>query len=341
MLNPSFSAHGLVRMRRRWASALVSGMALLLALVTSSSVAAAEFPDKPIKLVVPYSPGGIADTLARRLAESLRQELQQPVIVENKPGANTAVAAMAVSAAPADGYALLLATPGTLVLNPMLVPNLRYQPAKDFIGVANVALTPMVLSVNVAGPIRSMADLIRLAKAEPGKLAFASSGTGSSPHLAIEMLQSEAGISMNHIPYNGSAPALNAVMAGDVQLSVDSVASILALVKGDKLRPIAVTTRERVGVLAQVPTVAESGLPSYNVSTWFGVVAPAATPPEVVQRLNQAIIKVTAEKVFRAQFEASGLVMAPPLKPAAFDALIERERVLWGPLIKNKNIRIE
>jgi len=320
---------------------IATGAAFALTLCTAVPALADPFPERPIKLVVPYSPGGIADSLARRLAESLRQDLQQTVVVENKPGANTAIGAIAVAGAPADGYTLLLATAATAVLNPMLITKLRYQPEKDFTGVANVAITPLVLSVNPSSPIRSVADLVRVTKAEPGKLAFASTGTGSSTHLAVEMLQSEAGVSMNHVPYNGSAPALNAVMAGDVQLSVDAVASAMALVKGDKLRPIAVTTRERVGVLPQVPTVAESGLPNYNVSTWYGIVAPAATPPAVLQRLNQAIVKATADKAFRDQFEALGLVMAPPLKPAEFDAFIGRERALWGPLIKTKNIRIE
>ncbi|MGJ7495551.1 Bug family tripartite tricarboxylate transporter substrate binding protein [Variovorax sp. RT4R15] len=328
-------------MRNAFLKTVATGAAFALTLCTAAPALADPFPERPIKLVVPYSPGGIADSLARRLAESLRQDLQQPVIVENKPGANTAIGAIAVASAPADGYTLLMATAATVVLNPMLIAKLRYQPEKDFTGVANVALTPLVLSVNPAGPIHSMADLVRLAKAEPGKLAFASTGTGSSTHLAAEMLQSEAGITMNHVPYNGSAPALNAVMAGDVQLSVDAVASAMALVKGDKLRPIAVTTRERVGVLPQVPTVAESGLPNYNVSTWYGIVAPAATPTAVLQRLNEAIVKTTKDKAFRAQFEALGLVMAPPLKPAEFDAFIGRERALWDPLIKTKNIRIE
>lgn len=312
-----------------------------LALCVAFSAGASTFPDRPIKLVVPYAAGGVADNMARRLAESMRQDLKQPVIIENKPGANTAIGAMAVATAPADGYTLLMATAATVVLNPMLISTLRYQPAKDFVGVANVAITPLVLSVNASSAIRSMADLVRAAKAEPGKLAYASTGTGGTPHLAIEMLQSEAGISMIHVPYNGSSPSLNAVMAGDVQLSIDAVASAMALVKGDKLRPIAVTTNERVAVLPQVPTVAEGGLKNYNVSTWYGIVAPAATPPATVQRINTALLKATADKEFRDLFEGLGLVIAPPLKPAEFDAFIGRERALWGPLIKAKNIQIE
>lgn len=341
MVDANLQRHTSMRARRQLIKAVVTGMSVPLMLGAAAPAAASTFPDKPIRLVVPYSPGGIADSLARRLAESMRQQLQQPVLVDNKPGANTAIGATAVATAPADGYTILLATGATVVLNPMLVSSLRYQPAKDFVGVANVAITPLVLSVNAASPIRSLADLQRQAKAEPGKVAYASTGTGSSTHLAIEMLQSEAGISMNHIPYNGSAPALNAVMAGDVQLSLDAVASAMALIKGDKLRPIAVTTKERVAVLPQVPTVAESGLPNYNVSAWYGIMAPAATPQPVLQRLNQAILKATADKAFREQFEVLGLVMAAPLKPAEFDAYIERERGLWGPLIKAKNIRID
>ena len=327
--------------RRPLAKVVAVAVALPLAFAACVSARAAPYPDRPIRLVVPYSPGGIADSLARRLADSMRQELQQPVIVENRPGANTAIGAAAVATAPADGHTILLATAATVVLNPMLIANLRYQPSKDFVGVANVAITPLVLSVASTSPIRSVADLQRLALADPGKLAYASTGTGSSTHLAVEMLQSETGISLNHIPYNGSAPALNAVMAGDVQLSVDAVASSMALYKGDKLRPIAVTTRERVGVLPRTPTVAEGGLPNYSVSTWYGLVVPAATPQAVIERLNQATLKAMADKAFREQFEALGLVIAPPLKPAEFDAFIERERAAWGPLIKAKNIHIE
>jgi tripartite-type tricarboxylate transporter receptor subunit TctC len=327
-------------MKKNLMQSMAAGAALVLA-VGAATPALAAFPDRPIKLVVPYSPGGIADSLARKLAESMRQELQQPVIVENRPGANTAVGAMAVAAAPPDGYTLLLATASTVVLNPMLIPKLRHQPEKDFTGVANVAITPLVLSVNPSGSIRSVADLVRLAKAQPGKLAFASTGTGSATHLALEMLQSESGIVLNHVPYNGSAPALNSVMAGDVQLSVDAVGSAMSLVKGEKLRAIAVTTQNRVAVMPQVPTVAESGLPNYNVSTWYGIMAPTATPLAVLERINQAIVKATGDKAFRDQFEALGLVMAPPLKPAEFNAFIGRERAVWGPLIKAKNIQIE
>ncbi|RCW64116.1 Bug family tripartite tricarboxylate transporter substrate binding protein [Pseudorhodoferax soli] len=323
----------------RWGAAAALAPALVLA--GTGPAGAQGYPDKPIRLVVPYAPGGIADTLARRLADALRNSLHQPVVVENKPGANTAIGAIQVASAPADGYTLLLATAGTAVLNPMLIPNLRYNPATDFTAVANVAVTPLVLTVNANGPVQTLADLVRLAKAEPGKLAYASPGTGSSTHLAMEILLAEAGISMIHVPFAGSAPSMNSVLAGDTQASIDSVASTAALIKGGKLRPIAVTTRERVAVLPQVPTVAESGVAGYNVSTWYGVLAPAGTPAAVVERLNQAIVQAQAEKPFREQFEALGLVIPPPLKPAAFNDYMQAERAVWGPLIQAKNIRIE
>jgi len=320
--------------------ALASAM---LVLAGAGQAAASTYPERPIRLVVPYSAGGTADSLARRLAESLRQDLQQTVIVENRPGANTAVGATHVASSVPDGYTLLLATAATAVLNPMLVSKLRYQPEHDFTGVANLVLAPLVLSVNAAGPLLTLADVVRQAKASPGKLAFGSTGVGSSTHLAMELLQSETGTSMNHAPYNGSAPALNALMAGDVQVVIDSVPTTLALVKGNKVRAIAVTTQDRVSALAQTSTVAETGLagPGYNVSTWYGILAPSATPRDVVARLNQAIVKATNEKVFRDQFEPQGVVVSPPFSPSEFNDFINRERALWRPIIQSKNIQVE
>lgn len=326
-------------MKRR--ISMVTSAAAALALTLSFAAAAQSFPDKPIRLVVPYSPGGIADTMARLLGTSLHQSLKQPVIVENKPGANTAIAAMAVAKSPADGYTLLLATGGTIVMNPLLYQKLGYDPEKDFTTVAQMSLTPLLISVKADSQIGSIADLVRLAKAEPGKLSYASQGLGSTTQMAMELFQSAANISLNHVPYKGSGDSLNAAVGGTVDMSVDAVASAMPLIKGNRLRGIAVSTNVRSPYLPQVPTLAATAAPGYNVWVWYGIMAPAGTPPKVIERLNQAIVQAIAGKSFSEPLEKIGLVMAQPMTASAFNEFIQRERAVWGPLIKVKNIRLE
>jgi tripartite-type tricarboxylate transporter receptor subunit TctC len=298
------------------------------------------FPERPIRLVVPYSAGGSADTLARALAKQMQIELGQPVFVENKPGGNTAVGAQNVAAAPADGYTLLVCTGSTVVTNPMLYPKLTYDPARDFAGVARIAVSPLVVAVYPGLHAANLAEFIKLARAQPGKLNYASTGTGSVIHLASLMLESQAGVEMAHIPFNGSAPAIASVLGGQVELFVDSIASSLPHIKAGKMRALAVTTPERLKVLPDVPAVAET-YPGFDVSAWYGVMAPARTPPAVVARLNAAITKAMADKGYREQFEAMGLVIPAPTNAAAFTDLIRREREKWGPLIKARNITLE
>ena len=314
---------------------------MALALMLSFTAAAQSFPDKPIRLVVPYSPGGIADTMARLLGTSLQQSLKQPVIVENKPGANTAIGAMAVAKSPADGYTLLLATGGTIVMNPLLYQKLGYDPEKDFTSVAQVSVTPLLISVKADSPIGSIADLVRLAKAEPGKLSYASQGLGGTTQMAMELFQAAANISLNHVPYKGSADSLNAAAGGIVDMSVDAVASAVPLIKGGKLRGIAVSTKVRSPYLPQVPTLAETAAPGYSVWVWYGIMAPAGTPPKTVERLNQAIVNAVADKSFKDPLEKIGLVMAPPMTPAAFKQFLRDEHAVWEPLVKAKKIRLE
>ncbi len=315
--------------------------ACALSVLFSGAAAANGYPDKPIRMLVPYPPGGITDVLTRSLAELMRKELGQPVIVENKPGANTALAAQALAAAPADGYTVMMAAAATVVMNPLLNAKLGYDPARDFTPVARIAETPLVLVVRTDSPARTLADLIAAAKAKPGDTSFASTGMGSTLHLAGELLQVETGTQMLHVPYKGSAPALNGVLGGETQFMIDSVGSSIPLVKGGKLRAVAVTSAKRLPALPEVPTVAESGVPGFDVSTWFGLLVPKQTPAAIVNRLNAAVALAVRDPAFRAQFEAVGLVVPAPIDPTTFAKFIQAETAKWAPLIKAKNITLE
>jgi len=318
-------------------AALQAGFAGLLASPNSHAQA---YPERPIRMIVPYAAGGTADQLARALAELMRKELGQPVVIDNKPGGNTAVAAQLAAAAQPDGYTLLVCTGSTVVTNPMLYRKLVYNPERDLAPVARVAVTPLVVAVNPGVPANSFAEFVRLVRAQPGKLNYASSGTGSAIHLASVFLEAQAGLDMAHIPFNGSSPAIAAVLAGDVQLFVDSIASSLPQIKAGKMRALAVTTPERLKVLPDVPAVAES-YPGFDVSAWYGVMAPAKAPPTVIARLNAAIGKAMADKGFGSQFEALGLIIPAPTSAQAYGDFIRRERDKWAPLIKAKKISLE
>lgn len=323
------------RIGRRSLLALAS-LALLGAQPASAQP---EYPNRPIKLVVPYNPGGVADALGRSLAEGIKKELGQPVVVDNRAGANTAIGAAAVAKSPADGYNILLVTPATLILNPLLMSQLSYKP-EDLVEIYNVATTPVALSVKTDGPINNFNDLLAAIRKGNGSVAFSSTGIGSSTHLAGELLQMETKTQMIHAPYNGSGPALTAVMAGKVLLSSDSMASAIAMYSGQRIKPIAVTSKKRAQALPDVPTLYELGLKSFDVSTWYGIVAPAKTPADVLAKLHGAIAKTVANEEFVKRFSAQGLEIQPNHTPAEFKAFVQRERNLWQPVIKEKNIRV-
>ena len=323
--------HRLVARVRAAALALIAVLPL---------AAAAAYPDRPLKLIVPYTPGGSTDVLGRALAEHLRKELGQPVVVENKPGANTGIGAQALQAAPADGTTLLLATAATSVLNPLLQSKLGYDAAQLW-PVARVAVSPLVIVARPGGEFRTLADLLAKAKAQPGRLNYASTGIGSSLHLAGELLQAQTGVEMVHVPYKGSAPALTGLMGGETHIFIDSVASSSPLIKGGKLVALAVTSRERLPLLPEVPTVAESGVPQFDVATWFGIMVPKGTPDDVVNRLNAAVSSAMQDKTFRETFEQLGLIIPKPLKPAEFRELIAAETAKWTPLVKAKKISLD
>ncbi|MFF7055447.1 Bug family tripartite tricarboxylate transporter substrate binding protein [Achromobacter spanius] len=303
--------------------------------------AVAAFPDRPLKLVVPYTPGGAADQLSRVLAERLSRELAQPVVVENKPGANTMIAATQVARSQPDGYTLFLASNASMVLNPMLYQKIAYDAARDFSVLSVVAELPLVVVANNEVPAATLAQFVGVAKARPGKLNYASVGIGNPLQLATELLKSRTGMDVAHIPYNGSAPALSSLMANDTQLMVDVISTSLPLVKEGKIKALAVTTAERLPVLPDVPTVAESGFPGFRAATWFGVAVPAATPAAEAGALRDAVAKVMRQPDFRERFQALGLVIQAPRDQTETERYVAEDRERWGEVIRANHIKLD
>ncbi|MDF3887054.1 Bug family tripartite tricarboxylate transporter substrate binding protein [Cupriavidus basilensis] len=312
-----------------------------VAILACAQLAVAAYPDRPIKLVVPYTPGGSTDQFGRGLADGMSRELKQTVVVENRPGAATMIGTQSVARAPADGYTMVLATNGSMVLNPMLYKKIAYDPPRDFKIFTIGAEAPLVVVTNNQVPATNIREFAAYAKASGGKLNYASVGLGNALQLATEMLKTELGISVTHVPYNGSAPALSALLANDVQLMVDVVSTSLPHIKGGKLRALAVTGRTRLEVLPNVPTVAESGYPNFQAATWFGLAVPAQTPPEAVAKLQAAAAHVLKDPQFRATFGALGLVIQQPRTQAEIDRYIEADREHWGKVIRANNISLD
>ncbi|MGS1108793.1 Bug family tripartite tricarboxylate transporter substrate binding protein [Achromobacter anxifer] len=327
-------ASGLNHRLRRIAAAAIFALA-------GPSAALAAYPEKPIKLVVPYTPGGAADQLSRVLAEGLARDLGQPVVVENKPGANTMVAATYVARAAPDGYTVFLSSNASMVLNPMLYQRIAYDAARDFRSLTIVAELPLVLVASNAVPAANLAEFVTYAKARPGKLNYASVGIGSPLQLAIELLKSRTGMDLTHVPYNGSAPALTSLMGNDTQLMADVVSTSLPLVREHKLKALAVTTSERLAVLPDVPTVAESGFPGFRAATWFGLAVPRAVPQADAQRLQTAIDKVLRDPALRGRFEPLGLVIQGPRSQEQVDAYLQEDRQRWGAVIEANKIKMD
>ncbi|WP_183027708.1 tripartite tricarboxylate transporter substrate binding protein [Variovorax sp. UMC13] len=309
---------------------LAAGAALCLAAPAFAQAQA--YPTKPVRLVVPYPPGGPTDIVARLVAQKLSEQLGQQFIIDNRPGAGANTGAELVARSPADGYTLVVATTAHAI-NPSLFKNLGYSLAKDFAPVSLLTSGPLVIVANPALPAKNVAELIALAKARPGELNFASSGNGQSTHLSAELFASMAGVKMNHIPYKGSAPALTDTMGGQTQLMFDTMLSAMPHVKGGKLKALAVTSATRSPVAPDVPTVAESGLPGYEAIAWNGLLAPAHTPPEVLARLSGALKKVLAAPDVKDKFEAQGFA-ATWTSPEDFGRFMTAEIDKWAKVVK-------
>ncbi|TAN51612.1 MAG: tripartite tricarboxylate transporter substrate binding protein [Betaproteobacteria bacterium] len=314
----------------------LAGVVLLAA---AGGAAAQAWPAKPIRLIAPYAAGGPIDISARLLAPKLQQALGQPVLVENRPGAGGNIGADFVAKSAPDGYTLVIGAIATHAINPWLFAAMPYDPIRDFRPVALIVQVPNVLVVNNELPARSVKDLIALAKARPGKLDFASGSTGSTGHLAGEMFKLMTGTYMVHIPYKGAAPAVTDLMAGRVHLMFDNLASALPNVKAGKVRALAVTTQQRSGFLPELPTLDEAGLKGFEMTTWWGVMAPAKTPDAVVQRLNAEIFKALELADVKERLRAMGSETPAVRTPQAFSAFVASELKTYGELVKRSGAK--
>ena len=312
----------------------------LLAITPLVYAQAGSYPTKPIRLVVPFPPGGATDILARAIGQRFSEVLGQPVIVDNRPGAGGNIGSELVAKAAPDGYTLLMGTVGTHAINPSLYAKMPYDHVKDFAPVILVAGVPNVLVVHPSVPARTVGEFIAYAKANPGKLNFASSGSGTSIHLAGELFKVMAGVQMTHIPYKGSAPAIQDLLGGQVQLMFDNLPSALPQIKAGKLRALAVTSANRTPALPDVPTVAEAGLAGFEASSWFGVLAPAGTPPATIARLNAEGVKWLATPEAKERMHNLGANAAGGT-PEDFAAHIRAETVKWARVVKDSGAKAE
>lgn len=312
------------------------------AVLVSRAAHAATFPDKPLRLIVPYPPGGATDIIGRILATRLGEQLGQQVVVENKGGAGGNLGAEAAAKATADGYTLLM---GALTSHAAMATlekgRLRYDLLKDFTPVMVVGAVPLVLVVHPSVPVRTLKEFLAYAKARPGQLSYASSGAGAPQRLAAEILRTEAGLKMLHVPYKGSGPAMTDLIGGQIQLMVETLPAAQGFIKSGKLRALAVTTRERVSLLPDVPTSAEAGLPALEVSSTFGVLAPAGIPREALDKLNVAVARIVAQPDVQEQFLAQGVYAAAPSSPAQSAARLAQEVSRWAALIQAAGIQAD
>jgi tripartite-type tricarboxylate transporter receptor subunit TctC len=303
----------------------------------SASLAQANWPDKPIRIINPYAPGGIADLAARIIQPGLQMGLGQPIVIESKPGASGSLGTEFVARSAPDGYTLLLALAAPQTLNQFIF-KVNYDGLKDFAPIALVNTNPLVLMVNPALPVRTVRELIAYAKANPGKLNFA--GAGGFTQFAGEIFKHTAGVDMVHVPYRGGAPAVAAAAAGDVQLTFANFSDALTWMRSGRLRPIALTSAKRFPQAPDVPTIAESGLPGYEVNGWSGLLAPAGTPPAIIDRIARVLQKDFAEPAMRKRWEDIG---AEPghADPAAFAAMIRADMQKWSEFVKRTGIKVE
>ncbi|MBX6425310.1 MAG: tripartite tricarboxylate transporter substrate binding protein [Variibacter sp.] len=322
-------------MRRR--IALAAGLALLAA---GGPATAAEFPTKPITFVIGFAPGGPSDVMARIVTKRMEQELKQPVIIENRPGAGGGVAGTSVARAEPDGYTVLLGTGSLLAINASLYKNLGYDPIKDFEPISLLGTQTNVLYTHPSVGAKTLADLVALIKANPGKYNFGSGGIGTPAHLAGELLKIKGDLKMTHVPFRGTGPSLQAVIAGHIQMAFNPPPPLLGHIESGAIVPIAVTTLKRTAALPDVPTVAESGYPGFEATTWHGLVAPANTPKDVIAKLHHAFTTALNDPQVHKQLTDLG-VDVQTTSPEQFRAHIQSEIPKWAEVIKAAGVKVE
>jgi tripartite-type tricarboxylate transporter receptor subunit TctC len=317
------------------------GVALACVLVASMAGAQAQWPERPVRVVVPFPASGATDLIARVVTQRVAQDLGQQLVVDNKPGAGGTIGSAEVAKAAPDGYTVLFTTSSTHAISPHLMPRLSYDAAKDFTPVAHVADAPSVLLVTPSLPVKTVAELIAYAKANPGKLNYATSGNGTIVHLNSAAFSAQAGIDMTHVPYKGTALSIPDLISGQVHVLFDSLPTGMPHVAGGKVRALGVTSEKRSGLAPELPTLAESGLPGFASVTWFGVYLPAGAPPALVDRVHQAFTKAVQSPEVKASLAKLGVDPADVGTPAKFAAMVKADSARWASVIRQRNIKVE
>ncbi|PWB60988.1 MAG: tripartite tricarboxylate transporter substrate binding protein [Betaproteobacteria bacterium] len=316
-------------------------LATALAAATLGADALAQgYPTKSVRLVVGFAPGGAADTVGRALAGGLSRELGQPIVIENRAGAGSSIAADNVAKSPPDGYSILIASPAAISVNPALNPKLPYKPG-DLAPIAKVSSSPLLIVVNPATGIKSVKELIAAATRAPGTLNYATSGMGSAPHFGAAYFSQVTGVNMVHVPFKGGSPAVVSVVAGDTQLTFATPPSVLPMVKAGRLRALAVTNRERSPLMPDIPGMAEAGLPDYAISFWYGIFVPAGTPPEIVKKLFDATVAAARRPEFKEALAREGTEVSISRSPEDFAAFLAEDAKFWVKLAKESGAKAE
>jgi tripartite-type tricarboxylate transporter receptor subunit TctC len=310
-------------------------------LIQVSNAVAQPYPSRPIRLVVGFAPGGAADFVARSMQDPLSRALGQPIVVDNRPGAGSSIAAEHVAKAAPDGYTVLIASPSSILVNPLLSPQNPFQPLKELAPVSKVSSSPLVVAVNPSIGVATLNELIEHAKKHPGKLNYASSGNGSAPHLAAVLFRRLAGVDIVHVPFKGGAPAVQSVLAGDTQLSFATPPSVLPLVQSGRLRALAVTSRDPTPLVPGVPGMAQAGLPDYEISFWYGFFVPAGTPAEATARLYAATAEALRVPSVGQTLAREGTEISRSASPQEFAAFLVQDAKLWARLVKESGAKAD
>jgi len=324
--------------KRHWLK--LAGASVVGAVLCATQAVAQSYPSKPIRLVVPFTPGGVTDTSGRLIAEQLSKRLGQQVVVDNKPGASGNIGTQMVASAEPDGYTLLLGFDGTLVINPHVFPKVGFDTAKDFAPVGKIGDAVLILVAYPGAPIKTLKDVINLSKSQSGGLSYGTSGTGGTPHIAGELLKERTGANLVHIPYKGGGQAMTDVLGGNIPLVYTAIAGAIQHIKTGKLHPVAVSSAQRANSLPEVPTFIESGLPDFDITSWVGLLAPAKTPKAIVDKLNAELNAVLSDPTVRERLSGMGIAAAPS-SADKFAQEMQRDLTRYASVVKSAGIKLD